>query len=58
MEGKYITKEEPMRVCTQVMYEDPIAELLKEIPMLTLVFALYSAEICKRVFAEEAEGKA
>ena len=58
MEGKYITKEELMRACAQAMCEDPVAELMKDTPMLALVFAMYSAEICRRIFAEEAEGEA
>jgi len=58
MEGKYITKEELMKACADAMYEGPIAAIMKDEPMLTLVFAIYSAEICKRIFAEEAEGEA
>lgn len=58
MEGKYITKEGLMRSCAQAMCESPITDLMKDAPMLALVFAMYSAEICKRIFAEEAEGEA
>lgn len=58
MEVKYITKEGLMRACADAMYEGPIAAIMKDEPMLTLVFAIYSAEICRRVFAEEAEGEA
>lgn len=58
MEGKYITKEEMMRACALAMCEGPIEDLMKDVPMLALVFAVFSAEICKRIFAEEAEGEA
>ena len=58
MEGKYITKEQLMKACAQAMCEGPVDEMLKEIPMLALAFAAYSAEICRRIFAEEAEGEA
>ena len=58
MEGKYITKEELMRTCAQAACEGPVAEMTKEAPMLMLVIALYSAEICKRIFPEDCEGEA
>ena len=58
MEGKYITKEQLMKACAQAMCEGSIAEVMKDAPMLALVFAMYSAEICRMVFAEEAEGEA
>ena len=58
MEGKYITKDELMRTCAHTVCEGPIAELMKEAPMLVLAFALYSAEICKRIFPEDCEGEA
>lgn len=58
MEEKMITKEDLMKACAEAMCEGPIEGLLKETPMLMLAFAVYSAEICKRVFAEEAEGEA
>lgn len=58
MEEKMITKEQLMKACAEAMSEGPIDEMLKKIPMLAIAFAMYSAEICRRIFAEEAEGEA
>lgn len=57
MEERTITKEDLMKACAEAMCEDPIAEVMKDAPMLALVFALYSAKICERIFAE-CEGEA
>lgn len=52
MEEKMITKEQLMRACAEAMCEDPIAEVMKDAPMLALVFALFGSIITRKLFVE------
>lgn len=52
MEEKMITKEQLMKACAEAMCEGPIEDLLKDSPMLALVFALFGSIITRKLFVE------